>query len=339
VPLGGPARDRATELLREFGLGERAGSLPAELSGGEQARGAFALALLRGAPLIVADEPTAELDDQSAAGLLAAIRGHASAGVTFVIATHDPEVTGIADRVLRLERGRVVTGAPPATASPSPPPSGSGEIVLRAGGLAKSYRVGAHVIAAVRDASLELRHGEVAVLLGRSGSGKSTLLTLLGGWQRPDAGAVRWASQADPEAVAWSELGYLPQRFGLLPELTVRENVEQPARLAHVLDEKSDVVDSLLVRLGLDELAARTPQEISIGQQQRAALARALVLDPTVLLADEPTSHQDAGWRDRVWELLTEVAAAGTSCLIATHEEAAARLATRVLRMDEGRLG
>jgi len=121
----------------------------------------------------------------------------------------------------------------------------------------------------------------------------------------------------------------------LLPELSVRENVEYPVRLAG-LDLRGGGVQTLLDRLGLAELADRPPQETSIGQQQRTALARALVLEPVVLLADEPTSHQDAGWRDAVWQLLVQAAESGTACLIATHEEEIAQYATRVWQVDSG---
>jgi ABC-type lipoprotein export system ATPase subunit len=114
--------------------------------------------------------------------------------------------------------------------------------------------------------------------------------------------------------------------------------VEYPARLLGSLEVYSPAVERLLEDLGLAELADRPPNETSIGQQQRAALARALVLGPTVLLADEPTSHQDAGWRDAVWQLLLRAAAEGTACLVATHEEEAAQYATRVVRVVEGTL-
>ena len=116
----------------------------------------------------------------------------------------------------------------------------------------------------------------------------------------------------------------------------MRENVEFPARLARTLTAHAETVDSLLERLGLAELADRPPQETSIGQQQRTALARALVLRPAVLLADEPTSHQDAGWRDAVWRLLVDAAQSGTACLVATHEEEIARYANRVWQVDSG---
>jgi ABC-type lipoprotein export system ATPase subunit len=328
----------AERLLADFGLAHRLGSKPAELSGGEQARAAFAIALARSTPAIVADEPTAEHDRDSAGRLLAAIRRHAGEGTAFVIATHDPDVIAIADRVLYLDRGRVVASPEHASGGGGRArPAGTDELAASARGASKSFRRGSEVIEAVRDATLDLRRGEVAVVLGRSGSGKSTLLMLLAGWQRPDAGEIRF----EPDGVApadlpWRRLAFLPQRFGLLPELSVRENVEYPARLTGELAGRSESIEAQLAALGLEELADRPPHETSIGQQQRTALARALALSPDVLLADEPTSHQDAGWRDRVWELLEQAAAQGTASLIATHEEAARDHATRVWQIDKG---
>jgi putative ABC transport system ATP-binding protein len=110
--------------------------------------------------------------------------------------------------------------------------------------------------------------------------------------------------------------------------------VELPERLGGGRGQ----ADELLERLGLTELADRSPHETSIGQQQRTALARALVLRPAVLLADEPTSHQDAGWRDAVWHLLVEAAAEGTACLVATHEPEIATQAARTWQIDSGRI-
>jgi putative ABC transport system ATP-binding protein len=324
----------ARELLADVGLAHRLDSLPIELSGGEQARAAFALAIGRGTGLVVADEPTAELDGESAHLLLDAIRRHSGAGVAFVIATHDPDVAAAADSVLRLERGRVVTEA---AAIPSARPVSRDlaeePLALEARGVTKTFAHSGGDVHAVSDVTLALRRGELGVLLGRSGSGKSTLLTLLAGWQQPDTGEIE---PTGPAAWAWSELGYLPQRFGLIPELSVRENVELPARLTGRREELASRVDELLRDLGLDELALRRPAETSIGQQQRAAVARALVLRPSVLVADEPSSHQDAGWHDAVWALLARAAAEGTACLAATHEPEAAQFATRVWEMAEG---
>jgi len=337
LPLREQDDGRALPMLAEFGLAHRLDARSVELSGGEQARAAFALALARGTPLLLADEPTAELDRGSAGPLLAAIRDHARAGTAVAIATHDEDVIAIADRVIRLDRGRVATGTAAAPAGRSVPAGSLADCVLRARSLSKSYRRGAETIHAVADAGLDLGSGEVGALLGRSGSGKSTLLVLLAGLQRPEAGEIHYElSSPDPARLQWHELAFLPQRFGLLPELSVRENIEYPVRLAVRLSEQEGVVAALLERLGLAELADRLPQETSIGQQQRTALARALVLRPAVLLADEPTSHQDAGWRDAVWQLLVEAAEEGTACLVATHEEEIARYANRVWHVDSG---
>jgi ABC-type lipoprotein export system ATPase subunit len=326
-------------LLADVGLADRMGARPIELSGGEQARAAFALALARETPLVVADEPTAELDRDSAGLLLEAIRRHAGSGRALVVATHDPDVTSIASSVLHLERGRVVEGgmAVQAQGVGAPPAPEGAEDTVEARGVSRTFTHGSESVHAVRDASFLLRRGEIGVLLGRSGSGKSTILTLLAGWQPPDSGEILWAGQlTDPSTLPWAELGYLPQRFGLVPELTARENVELPARLAGRSEELAPRIDDLLEKLGLSELAGRVPSETSIGQQQRIALARALVLSPRLLLADEPSSHQDAGWHDAVWELLAEASAEGTACLAATHEEGAAQYATHVWRIAEG---
>jgi putative ABC transport system ATP-binding protein len=332
----------AAELLGDFGLAHRLDSTPAELSGGEQARAAFALALARATPFVLADEPTAELDRGTAKRLLDAIRRHATAGVGFIVATHDPDVIAVADRVLLLDRGRVVEGDAVRPIGRSPVQvAADADVVLRAAGVRKSYRVGGQTVEALRDGTVDLVRGEVGALLGRSGSGKSTLLTLLAGLFAPDGGEIRYLA-GEPATLSWGELAFLPQRFGLLPELTVRENVGLPSKLQAPGERRLPrptavaAVEDLLERLGLGELADRFPNQTSIGQQQRTALARALALGPTVLLADEPTSHQDAGWRDRVWEVLAEAATAGTSCLVATHEEEIARYATHVWRVEEG---
>jgi ABC-type lipoprotein export system ATPase subunit len=313
LPDGAPL-----DAFESLGLGARLNSRAAELSGGELARAAFAVALARRVSLIVVDEPTAELDPESAAAVIAALQVAVAHGVTFVIATHDPEVTAVADHVIDLTQR---------TDHPPPPPARrgaqSGEIVLEARGLSRSYG-GTH---AVSDASLTLRAGELAVIVGRSGSGKSTLLMLLGGWVEPDEGTI-----VGPQSRAWSECAYVPQRFGLVPELTVAENVELPAR------GRGDKADELLTQLAIDDLQERYPAEISIGQQQRVAVARAIRLGSRLLLVDEPTSHQDRASAERVWTALAAAANAGTACLVATHEPDARLRADAPWEIEGGRL-
>jgi putative ABC transport system ATP-binding protein len=314
------------ELLGELGILDRRDHFPAELSGGEQQRAAFATVLMAGAELVVADEPTAELDSRSGENLLRIVRRLAEGGTAFVIATHDANVRRAADDVVELEHGVVKSEL---TLVPRPPArtetgaAGAADPLVAAAGLTKAYRRGPEVVHALDEVDLRLEAGRLVGLMGRSGSGKTTLLTVLAGWETPDAGAVVW--EGGPERpladLPWSDVAVLPQKFGLMEELTVRENVEYPARLAGRLDELANRVDHLLDALGLAELAGRPPAETSVGQQQRTALARALVLRPRLLLADEPSGHQDAGWAHEVFRILQGAAAEGTCCLVATHNE------------------
>ena len=302
------------------GLAHRLDAVASALSGGEQARAALAVGLSRGTPVVLLDEPTAELDRHAAALVVAELRAAAAAGRTVVVATHDTELVELADTRLELTLPIVQVTHETHVRDLRDEPV----IVLEQ--LTKSY-AGAAV---VDGASLDVRAGELAVLLGRSGSGKSTLLMAAGDWLKPDAGTVR------TPGARWHETAHLAQRFGLLPELSVAENVGLPLRLRSASDDAR--VADVLVRLGLSDLGDRLPGETSIGQQQRTALARALVDRPKALLADEPTSHQDAGSSALVWTALDAACAEGTACLIATHDEAAALHADRVWRIEDGRI-
>ena len=304
------------ELFEQLGVAHRLHGRASQLSGGELARAAFAVALARDAPVVIVDEPTAELDRESAETLLGAMSAATERGTTFIVATHDPDVLAIADHIVELERGRNA-GAPPVVAAP--PPHGDGRIVLQRENLNVNYGS----TRALADVAIELREGELAVVVGRSGSGKSTLLMLLGGWL-----------EGSGSAPSWSEVAYVPQRFGLVPELTVHENVELPARLGKSAADTGLVLE----RLALGELANRYPAEISVGQQQRVAVARAVNVRPAILLVDEPTSHQDARSADLVWSALAWAAEQGTSCLVATHEPDARLRAHRSWTIENGRL-
>ncbi|HEY7197201.1 MAG TPA: ATP-binding cassette domain-containing protein [Gaiellaceae bacterium] len=316
----------ADELLDELGILGRRDHYPAELSGGEQQRAAFATVLMAGARLVVADEPTAELDSRSGEDLLRVVRRLAEDGTAFVIATHDANVRRMADDVIELEHGVVrdeltLAPAPPVRRGVTSSPDERPLVVV--GGVTKTYRRGPELIHALDGVDLRLEAGRLIGLMGRSGSGKTTLLTVLAGWESPDSGAIAWDGEegrvlAD---LPWADVAILPQKFGLMEELTVRENVEYPARLAGRLEEFRPRVEALLSSLGLAEFADRPPHETSVGQQQRSALARALVLRPRLVLADEPSGHQDAGWAHEVFRVLQGAAVEGTCCLVATHNE------------------
>jgi putative ABC transport system ATP-binding protein len=208
--------------------------------------------------------------------------------------------------------------------------------------LSKSYRRGSETVHALRDVSFSLRPGEVVALFGRSGSGKSTLLNVLCGWEQPDEGEIAWLGDGVRMALAnrlWDEIAIVPQTLGLVGELTVRENVELPLRLSGSTGEAGKHrVLGLLSALGLEALAERSPDEISIGEQQRTAVARALALSPRLVLADEPTGHQDAGWAVGVLQALRDAAGEGTCCLVATHNTEAVPFADTILSIRDGLL-
>lgn len=206
--------------------------------------------------------------------------------------------------------------------------------VLRLRSVTKRYESAAETLVAVADATLTVHAGEVVGLAGPSGSGKTTLLNLVIGWDDPDEGLVE---RRDDVTVGWSGLAVVPQELGLLPELTVRQNVELARRLGrNPAGRELDAVDDLLAELGLAELSNRLPGELSLGEQQRTAVARAVACSPTLLVADEPTAHQDELRSDMVIGALARSAARGGAVLIATHDDRVLADVTRVVRILDG---
>lgn len=186
---------------------------------------------------------------------------------------------------------------------------------------------------------LEVGRGEVVSVAGRSGSGKTTLLTIAAGWVAPGAGAVTWCGGPLAGAQPWGALALLPQSLGLLDELSLVENVTLPLRLGDGDGRPAGVdVDRLLDQLGVAHLGARYPNEVSLGEQQRVALARAVVVAPALLVADEPISHQNREWAAVMVRVIRDLAAGGSACLLATHDELAIAAADRVLDLRDGRL-
>ncbi len=202
----------------------------------------------------------------------------------------------------------------------------------------KTYRRGREEVHALRGVSIEVHPGEVVALLGRSGSGKTTLLNCLLGWETPDSGAVHVPGVGTPRAAPWTTVAVVPQRFGLLDELSLADNVALPARLTAVPDPHGAALRALET-LRLEHLADRMPDEVSLGEQQRTALARALVVRPAFLVADEPTGRLDEDLSAHVLATLREVhAAAGTGVLVASHDPVVVAAADRVVRLDDGRV-
>jgi len=222
------------------------------------------------------------------------------------------------------------------------------QAAIRLEHVSRHYTMGEAVIRAVDDVSLDLPSGEFLALLGSSGSGKSTLLNLIAGLDRPTSGSVI-ANNQDLSKVSSLELaryrrqtvGMVFQSFNLLPRMTLEENVELPLRLAEV--DRSDRparVREALERVGLGKRVTHRPSELSGGEQQRAAIARALVNRPKILLADEPTGNLDSATGESILALLKEIQKnPGMTIVMVTHERPLAeRFANRLAIMGDGKL-
>jgi lipoprotein-releasing system ATP-binding protein len=218
---------------------------------------------------------------------------------------------------------------------------------LDVSGLNKSYTVGDRRLHVLRDLELSVTEGEMVAVVGASGVGKSTLLHVLGGLDRPDAGQIRVADTdlraLDDGALVQfrnRNVGFVFQFHHLLPEFDAAENVEMPMRIARrPLGEARQRATELLTRVGLAERLAHRPSMLSGGEQQRVAVARALVMGPALLLADEPTGDLDEQTADALHDLLREMhRERRLTSIIATHNPRLAAACDRVLRMEHGQL-
>jgi len=213
--------------------------------------------------------------------------------------------------------------------------------MLKAIDLEKEYEGPRGTLPILRGVNLKLEKGDITFILGRSGAGKSTLLQLLGGLDRPTRGTIEFQgkemSVLDEESLAEyrnKRIGFVFQFYHLLPELTVKENVELPSLISR--KRRSKRADDLLKRVGLWERRDHLPNELSGGERQRAAIARSLINEPDLVFCDEPTGNLDEETAESVHQLILELNREGQTFCIVTHEESFAQKGNQIFRLHEG---
>ncbi len=209
--------------------------------------------------------------------------------------------------------------------------------------LSKTYRKSGETVRALDDLDFKLAPCEFLVLHGASGSGKTTLLLILGGMLTPSSGAVHCngvdlyaSSRTDRSRFRRSAVGFIFQQFHLMPYLTAYDNIR--VALALRSGHAHGGIHALAERLGIADRLSHRPGELSVGEQQRVAMARTLICEPDIILADEPTGNLDAANRNIIAECLAEEHRRGRTIVLATHEERLLELGTRTLELDRGRI-
>ena len=232
----------------------------------------------------------------------------------------------------------------PSIAASMPQADYKKEVLLTASQLNKTVQVGEQTLSIIKDVDIYVNAGEFVVIMGKSGSGKSTLLGLLAALDYPDSGTVSLAGQMlsslDEDALAvirQHDMGFVFQSFHLLPTLTVAENIAFPLDIARRPNPAR--VDELIDAVDLGHRRHSLPNQLSGGEQQRTAVARALVSHPKIVFADEPTGNLDEQNADQVMQLLLDLRQqVGSALVVVTHDPALAEMADRVITMHDGRI-
>ena len=218
--------------------------------------------------------------------------------------------------------------------------------IIHAKGLTKYYKVGTNIVRALDGFDISIDQGAYIALMGPSGSGKSTLMNILGCLDSPTSGEyllnAKDVSTLDDDALAAirnKEIGFVFQTFNLLPRYTALENVALPMIYAGITKEKRlDRAKEVLEQVGLGDRYNHKPNELSGGQRQRVAVARALVMKPSIIFADEPTGNLDSKTSEGIMQLFDEIHKAGNTIILVTHEEDIAARAEKIIRLRDGKL-
>jgi len=411
------SRDKAFELLDLVELSEHANKKPSQISGGQKQRVAIARALVNDPPVILADEPTGNLDTVTAETIFQIFERLVRNGKTIVMVTHDASLAPRFSRWVQISDGEIIetstiknTGGIQSLSHPpdvtnsaaiggngnsplkaddnrqladdqqgdrtekpgkltkvrstvnisesAPDPllheqSGSQlthtdagpAIVLR--DVIKTYRNAAGEFPALKGINLQMKYGQFISIVGKSGSGKSTLLNMLTGIDHPTSGEViiggkRIYEMTESQRALWrgKNVGIVFQFFQLLPTLTLLENTMLPMDYCNIYpaQERSAKAMELLKMVGLENHAYKLPGAVSSGQQQSAAIARALATDPKIIVADEPTGNLDSRSADIILALFKELAARGKTILLVTHDPSFTKRTQQTVILSDGEI-
>jgi putative ABC transport system ATP-binding protein len=358
-------REKALELLDLVGIRAHAYKIPAHISGGQKQRVAIARALVNDPQIILADEPTGNLDTATAETILQIFEQLVARGKTVVMVTHDESFAPRFSRRLQIVDGVVSTPADLPSKRPFPgrgtgsaspralqplekpvQPAGEGSaIVLR--GVNKVYENAAGKFTALKSIDLELAYGQFISIVGKSGCGKSTLLNMITGIDHPTQGEVLIGNEhiyrlSESQRALWRgrNLGVVFQFFQLLPTLTLLENTLLPMDYCKMypFSERPARALELLKLVGLEAQADKLPAAVSSGQQQCAAIARALATDPKIILADEPTGNLDSRSAENVLSLFERLVAEGKTILIVTHDPSITTRTAQTILLADGEI-
>lgn len=374
-------KKRALELLDLVEIVDHAYKIPAHISGGQKQRVAIARALVNDPHLIIADEPTGNLDSVTAETILQIFEKLVSQGKTIVMVTHDESFAPRFSRRLQIVDGVVsspaendIAQAVPQTMSPGHSPSISisdprlisldpaktsievvseptvphqdqPAIVLR--NVEKIYENAAGKFVALKSINLQLNYGQFISIVGKSGCGKSTLLNMITGIDHPTSGDVIIGNEhiykmSESKRALWRgrNMGVVFQFFQLLPTLTLLENTMLPMDYCNLYPfyERPERAMELLKMVGLEDQANKLPTAVSSGQQQSAAIARALATDPSIILADEPTGNLDSRAADNILNLFENLAKNGKTVLIVTHDPSITKRTDQTIILSDGEI-
>ena len=363
---------RALELLDQVGIVDHAYKIPAHISGGQKQRVAIARALINNPPVIIADEPTGNLDSVTAETIFQIFEALIEDGKTIVMVTHDESLSSRFTRRLQIIDGELGESNKSSSKKSSAkikkfssktagaitnknngknkaknhgkdqkPPA----IVLR--GVDKVYENAAGKFVALKNIDLALDYGQFISIVGKSGCGKSTLLNMITGIDFPTAGDVSIGKEhiyemSESERALWrgKNMGVVFQFFQLLPTLSLLENTMLPMDFCNIytFTERPKKALELLKMVGLEGQAHKLPSAVSSGQQQSAAIARALATDPAIILADEPTGNLDSKSAENILNLFEDLAAQGKTILIVTHDPSITSRTDQTIILSDGEI-